>query len=224
MNLRIKEDGWMRERVFYILMMISVVGVWIWSAIQPADRKLWFYEMIPAVLLLLVLIFTYRSLPFTPLTYFFAWVGMIVMLIGAHYTYGGMPLFEMLKDACGFSRNHFDRVGHFLQGVLPSLFFREILIRRNLVHRSWVWFFVISISTFFSAGYEIFEFLYGRLMGENMEDFLGTQGDQWDSHWDIISAMLGSTFVLVLLSGWQDRLIQKEKQMKKHTHQITPNR
>jgi putative membrane protein len=201
----------MRKHKVYVAMLIMLLFFFVWSAIHPVNRMVWLYEISTGVLLLLILVGTYRKFPFTPLTYFFAWIGIVIIFVGAHYTYGNFPLFNDLRDHWGLSRNHFDRFGHFFQGVVPTIFLREIMIRKDVVeNRRWLFFILLSISLAISAGYELFEVSYAHLMEEDVHAFLGTQGDQWDSHWDMLCALSGSIFVLVFFSRWHDRLIQKK--------------
>ncbi|MBA4493772.1 DUF2238 domain-containing protein [Paenactinomyces guangxiensis] len=200
----------MSKRKIYVFMLIILLFLFVWSAIHPVNRMVWFYEIIPGVLLTIVLVVTYRTFPFTPITYFFAFIGIIIIFAGAHYTYGNFPLFNDLRDAWHLSRNHYDRLGHFFQGVVPTIFFREIMIRKNVVQkRGWLSFILISISLSISAGYELFEVSYAHIMEEDIDSFLGTQGDQWDSHWDMLCALLGSLFIVIFFSKWHDHLIQK---------------
>jgi len=201
----------MNKKSFYLAMIVVSLALMVWSGIDPINRKTWAYEIIPAVLLMMVLIFTHRRFPFTPLPYVFAFVAILVMAIGAHYTYGREPFLHFVQEWWNLSRNNFDRVGHFVQGMIPVFFFREIMIRNNVLKRSWLWFVLLCISVAISAVYELFELYYAMLFSkENIDAFLGAQGDRWDSHWDIFSALLGAVFVLLVFSKWHDRLIENQ--------------
>ncbi|MFC7439729.1 DUF2238 domain-containing protein [Laceyella putida] len=198
----------MRKSMFHLFLLGSFVAVLIWSAIRPAMWTAWWYEASFAVIMVLVLTVTHRRFPFTPITYFFVWVGAIIMLLGAHYTYGNMPLFDQLKDAWHLSRNHFDRFGHFFQGVVPYLMLREIVVRKNVIHRRWLWVTLVSFSFTISGLYECFEAFYAACFENDPADFLGMQGDDWDAQWDMTSALAGAMFAS-LFSRWQDRMMRE---------------
>lgn len=203
------------KKWFYLFLLVSFACVLIWSAMKPVVWKAWWYEASFAVVMVLVLVFTYRRFPFTPLTYFFIWIGAMIMLIGAHYTYGKMPLFDQLKDAWHLSRNHFDRFGHFFQGAVPFLLLREILVRKNLISHKMLWIVLVSFCFTLSGLYECFEVFYAVYFESDPFDFLGMQGDAWDAQWDMTSALAGALFAS-LFSRWQDRLIQGEQRKREH--------
>lgn len=204
-----------KRRTTYLLMLIVWLGIGIWSAIHPTDRMLWFYEVTAAVGLVAVLVFTYRRFPWTPLTYIIVFISTVTMLIGGHYTYGHVPLFDHLKPLLHLKRNDFDRVGHVFQGMLVAVGFREYFFRKKIVtHKWWREVVAISISLAFSAAYELFELAAGFISRSNISEFLGEQGDRWDSHWDMASALLGAVLFVVLFRGWHNRQmarLEKEK-------------
>jgi putative membrane protein len=160
---------------------------------------LWWYEMLPAFVLVIALIITYKRFPLTPMTYWIVFFGTITMLIGSHYTYGGVPLFHSIQKAFHWKRNNFDRFGHIFQGMIVTTILREYFLRTNFLNREkWVFLIVGMLSISFSALYEILEFGIGFFFDGNIQSFLGYQGDIFDSHWDIISALSGTVVVLIL--------------------------
>lgn len=204
----------MKRQWVYLFMLFILSVVLFWSGIQPGNRALWFYEAGPSVILIIILVATYRSFPLTPLTYTIVFITSIISFLGGHYSYGGVPLFNDLKETFHTSRNNFDRVGHFFLGMLVATLLREILIRTRKIQRKKLFpFFLIGTTLAFSSVYELFELLAGYLFGGDLEEFLGLQGDIFDAQWDMIMAVLGAT-LLVFLSKWQDRQIQSLKQNK----------
>lgn len=196
----------------YIILLICLIGVLIWSGIHPVKRSIWFFEVIPAVILIAVLVLTYRRFPLSPITYFFVFLAAITSFIGGHYTYGGMPLFTDLQKAFHLSRNHFDRLGHFFQGTLNTALLLEIITRTHFLRKEkWIPLIVVACTLAFSAWFEIFEFLIGRLFSNNVQEFLGTQGDIWDSHWDMICALSGSIFFMFLFRKKQRQQFERIK-------------
>lgn len=187
-----------------------VAAVLVWSGISPHDRFTWILEVFPVILAIPILIYVYPRFRFTPLVYGLIALHAIILMVGGKYTYAEVPLGFWLKDALGFARNHYDRIGHFAQGFVPAMVAREILIRRSPVGRSrWLPFFVICFCLAFSAFYELIEFWTAVATGEAAEAFLGTQGDPWDTQWDMMLALLGAIAALVLLSRWHDRQLRK---------------
>ncbi|SDY76115.1 DUF2238 domain-containing protein [Thermoactinomyces sp. DSM 45892] len=189
------------------IMICILAGVLIWSGIHPVKRSLWFFEAGPAILLVLVLLITYRRFPLTTLTYTITFISCIIMMIGAHYTYAEVPLFKKITETFHFSRNHFDRVGHFFFGMIVAAFIREIAIRTiNIQKEKLLPIWVLCITLALSAAYELLEFLIGSLFTEDVQEFLGYQGDIFDSHWDMVMALFGG-IALLWFSKWQDRQI-----------------
>jgi putative membrane protein len=199
-----------------IFMLIVFAAVLLWSGIHPVKRSIWFYEASPAIVLVLILLFTYRRFPLTPLSYWIILLGSLFMLIGGHYTYGNMPLFNIFEKIFDLKRNHFDRLGHIFQGMLLTVLIREYFIRTHFLRREkWLFLIVGMLSIAISAGYEIFEFGIASLFDGNIQNFLGYQGDIFDSHWDIISALLG-TIIVLFLGGLQNRQIMNIKSRQIH--------
>ncbi len=181
-------------------------AVLIWSAIEPKGYFIWFLEVVPALIGLVILVFTYRKFPLTPLLYTLILIHCIILMVGGHYTYAEVPLFDTIKPWFGFERNNYDRVGHLAQGFVPAIIAREILIRLEIVRgANWRNFIIVSICLAFSAFYELIEWFVAALTGTAAEDFLATQGDIWDTQSDMALALLGAILALLLLSRWHDR-------------------
>jgi putative membrane protein len=186
--------------------------VLIWSGINPKDFYTWVLEVMPALIALVLLIFTQRRFRFTNLAYALILVHCIILMIGGHYTYAEVPLFNWLKDVFDLGRNNYDKVGHFAQGFVPAIVAREILIRNKVVgNKYWLITFVISICLALSAIYELIEWLVAELSGESAEAFLGTQGYIWDTQSDMGWALIGILLSLLLLSHYHDRQLESMK-------------
>lgn len=187
---------------------IAIFGaVLIWSGIGPKDQVTWALEVSPAVIGGLILLVTRRRFPLTPLLYGLILAHCIVLMVGGHYTYAEVPFFDGLFGA---ERNNYDKVGHFLQGFVPALIAREILIRLKVVNGSgWLRLFVVSIALAFSAFYELIEWWVALLSGEGAEAFLGTQGYEWDTQSDMLYALMGAIASLILLPALHDKQIQR---------------
>ena len=184
-------------------------GVLVWSGIEPKDRLTWVLEAGPAMIGLLVMAKTRISFPLTPLLYFWILLHCIVLMVGAKYTYAEVPLFNSISDLFGWDRNNYDKVGHFMQGFVPALIAREILLRKKLVNADgWRNFIILSICLAFSAFYELIEWWAALLIGEDAEAFLGTQGYVWDTQSDMAWALLGALVCLIALKKSHDRQIK----------------
>jgi putative membrane protein len=180
--------------------------VLIWSGVNPKDPFTWLLEVAPAIIGGILLAATYRSFRLTPILYFFILLHCIILMVGGHYTYAEVPLFEGLF---GSERNNFDKVGHFVQGFVPALLAREILIRKNVVNGDyWRAYIIISICLAFSAFYELLEWIVALASGESADAFLGTQGYIWDTQSDMGLALLGAVCALLLLSGVHNRQLK----------------
>ena len=184
-------------------------GVLIWSGIEPKDRLTWVLEAGPAMIGLLVMAKTRISFPLTPLLYFWILLHCIVLMVGAKYTYAEVPLFNSISEAFGWERNNYDKVGHFMQGFVPALLAREILVRKQIVNfAGWRNFIILSICLAFSAFYELIEWWAALLIGEDADAFLGTQGYVWDTQSDMAWALLGALVCLITLKKSHDRQIK----------------
>jgi len=178
------------------------------SGIGPHDRVTWVLEVAPILIAVPILLLTARRFPLTPLAYRLTFVHALVLMLGAHYTYAEVPLGFWMERAFGFARNHYDRIGHLAQGFVPAIVVREILIRRSpLQSGKWLTFLVLGVGLAISALYELVEWWAALIGGEGADAFLGTQGDQWDTQWDMFLALLGAASALLLLSRLHDRQI-----------------
>lgn len=174
--------------------------------IGPHDWFTWGLEVFPAVIGLVLLIATRRSFPLTPLLLVLVFLHAVILVVGGHYTYALVPLGFWMQDAFGFTRNHYDRIGHFAQGFVPAILAREILIRKNVVRgRGWLFTIVVSICLAFSAAYELLEWTVAILSGSKGDSFLGTQGDVWDTQKDMALAAIGTISAQLLLGRIHDR-------------------
>ena len=182
----------------------------IWSGIQPKDQFTWFLEVLPAIIGIVILGFTEKNFPLTPMLYVLILFHCVVLMIGGHYTYAEVPFFDWLKETFDLTRNNYDKVGHFTQGFVPAIIAREVFIRNNVINNIW-WrrVLVVSICLAFSAFYELIEWWVALASGEDAEAFLGTQGYAWDTQSDMFWCLIGSLVALVLLSRWHDKQIAK---------------
>jgi putative membrane protein len=188
--------------IFFILLAVS--------AIHPHDYFTWFLEIVPALLALAILTTTYKRFRFSNFTYTFIFIHALILVLGGHYTYAEVPFGYWMKDIFDFSRNHYDRVGHFAQGFVPALVARELIIKKNIVHGyGWQIFFIIFTILGFSAFYEFFEWWTAIATGEAANAFLGTQGDIWDTQWDMFMCFSGSIVALLFLSKLHDKYVKK---------------
>jgi len=177
-----------------------------WSVIAPKDYFIWILEVTPALLALIVLALTYRRFPLTPLVYLLILVHCIILMVGGHYTYAEVPLFDWLRDSFGWSRNHYDKLGHLAQGFIPAMVAREILLRKSpLQPGKWLFFLVTCVCLAISAFYELVEWWVAVLAGYSADAFLATQGYQWDTQSDMFYALLGAILAQLLLRRLHDR-------------------
>jgi len=196
------------HRHFYIVLLSILSAVFVWSAMDPADRLTWALEVAPVVIVLPILVVTYRYFVFTPLVYVLILIHALILLIGGHYTYAEVPWFNWLRDAYELSRNYYDRLGHFAQGFVPAMVAREILLKKSpLVPGRWLFFIVSCICLSISAVYEFIEWWVAAYEGGAADAFLGTQGDIWDTQWDMLMALVGAVTAQAFLSTFHDRQI-----------------
>ncbi|TBW56900.1 DUF2238 domain-containing protein [Marinobacter halodurans] len=183
--------------------------VLIWSGIQPTDRMTWILEVLPAVIGAVVLAVTRKRFPLTPLVYGLILVHAIILMVGGHYTYAQVPLFDWLGDLFGWERNNYDKLGHFAQGFVPAIIAREIIVRRGIIRPgAWTSFFVICFTLALSAFYELIEWWVALASGQGADAFLGTQGYVWDTQSDMLWCLGGAIVSLLLLSSIHDRQMQ----------------
>lgn len=193
-----------KELVLILLFLIGLIG----SAINPHDYFTWFLEVLPGLVALLILIFTYSRFKFTTLTYWFILVQCYILFIGGHYTYAEVPLFDWIRDFLHQDRNNYDKVGHFAQGFVPAMVVRELFIRQKVVNnKAWLSFVVVSVCLSISAMYEFFEWFVAIVSGQSAEAFLGTQGYVWDTQSDMLFAFIGALVAVVFVSKIQDKKI-----------------
>ncbi len=186
------------------------IAVLIWSGIHPKDQVTWLLEAAPAVIGGIVLLWTRRSFPLTPLVYGLILVHCVILMVGGHYTYAEVPLFDWISDALGGTRNNYDKLGHFAQGFVPAMVTREILIRKKVINgRSWRNFFIVCFCLAFSALYELIEWWTALLSKTGAEDFLGTQGYIWDTQSDMLMALIGAVTALLVLGRLHDRQLTR---------------
>ena len=186
-----------------------VLAVLVWSGIRPHDRFTWFMEVFPVLLGLPAVLLTHRRFPLTSLLWILLAIHACILMLGGKYTYAEVPIGNWVRDALGLARNHYDRVGHFAQGFVPAILAREILWRRSPLRGSrWLPFVVASICLAFSACYEFLEWGTALISGEGATAFLGTQGDVWDTQWDMFLALVGATTALLTLSALHERQLR----------------
>lgn len=183
-------------KIFLLIYFI----VFIWSSINPKDYFTWFLEVVPAIIALIILTFTYKNFKFTPLVYSLILIHSIILMVGGHYTYSEVPLFDFIKDVFNHDRNNYDKLGHFAQGFIPAMVAREIIIRKNIINiEAWRNFFIVCFCLGFSAFYELIEWWVAILSNDSANDFLGTQGYIWDTQSDMAWALFSSIIALILL-------------------------
>ena len=196
----------LRSPEFLLLIVLAALAL---SAIGPKDRFTWWLEVAPVLIAVPILIATYGKHRLSDLTYLLLAIHAVILVVGGHYTYAEVPLFDWIRDRFGFERNHYDRVGHFAQGFVPAILAREILIRGDVVRgRRWLAFLIICICLAVSAVYELLEWAAAISTGEAAEAFLGTQGDAWDTQTDMFLALIGSIVSLATLSRLHDRSME----------------
>jgi putative membrane protein len=185
------------------------VAILAWSAWKPHDYFTWILEVFPAIIAGVVLTAIYPRFQFTGLVYILILIHAAILMIGGHYTYAEMPLFKWLRDEFHLTRNYYDRLGHVAQGFVPAIIVREILIRNSVVHgRRWLFFIVCSIALAISACYEFFEWWVAVASGSGADAFLATQGDVWDTQWDMFMALCGAIVAQLTLAGVHDRQLR----------------
>ncbi|MEW5797495.1 MAG: DUF2238 domain-containing protein [Bacteroidota bacterium] len=191
---------------FRLILLAVFLFVLAWSVINPKDLFTWFLEVLPALIAFVILVITCNRFRLTNLAYLLICIHAIILMIGGHYTYAEMPLFNWLRDEFDLTRNYYDRVGHFAQGFIPAIIAREIVVRTTLLRSGKMLFFIIvCICLAISAAYEFFEWWVALAVGENADAFLATQGDVWDTQWDMFLAMCGAVISLLSLQRIHDK-------------------
>jgi putative membrane protein len=190
-------------------LLIIFFVVLAWSAIGPHDYFTWLLEVFPALIGLALVLATRRRFPLTPLLCVLLLVHAVILMIGGHYTYAEVPLGFWIRDAFGFTRNHYDRIGHFAQGFVPAIAAREVLIRMRVVRgRGWLFTIVVCICLAISAAYELLEWSVSAATGSKGDAFLGTQGDVWDTQKDMALALIGSIVGQVTMARVHERQVE----------------
>jgi len=190
------------------ILSIALIGFLIWSGFRPADRLTWFMEVAPVIIALPIMWATHRRFPLTDILYACIFAHCCVLMLGGAYTYAHVPMGFQMQEWLGTSRNPYDKIGHFMQGFVPALIAREILIRGNFVRgRGMLTFLVICIVLAISATYELIEWAAALALGQGADEFLGTQGDPWDTQSDMFMALIGGVTALLLFSRMHDREI-----------------
>jgi len=192
--------------------LLLITGlILLWSGIGPLERLTWWLEVAPVLIGVLFLTYTYSSFRLSPLLYRLLFIHAVILMVGGHYTYARVPAGFWLQDLFDLSRNHYDRLGHLAQGFVPAILAREILIRKSpLEPGKWLFFVVVCVCLAFSAFYEMIEWWAAVLLGgQSVESFLGTQGDVWDTQWDMFLALIGAICAQLLLARTHDHSLRR---------------
>jgi len=193
-----------------VALLVFVLVALVVSGLAPYDHLTWILEVAPILIILPILLVSYRRFPLTRLLYWLIALHALILILGGHYTYARVPLGTWMQVAFGFARNHYDRIGHIAQGFIPAIAAREILLRRSpLVRGKWLFFIVTSVCLAVSACYEFIEWWAALLSEEAAQAFLGTQGDNWDTQWDMFLAFNGAMVAQLLLARRHDRQLRQ---------------
>lgn len=196
-----------------ILLVLVLLGILLFSGIHPYDRTTWFMEVAPILVVVPVLAATRRRFPLTNLLYLLIFIHALVLITGGAYTYARVPLGFWMQDVLSLSRNPYDKIGHFMQGFVPFILMREILLRNGyLTSRKMTAFLCICVVMAISAWYELIEWWSALALGQGADEFLGTQGDPWDTQSDMLFAFIGATTAFLLLSRLHDSQMSRMKQ------------
>jgi putative membrane protein len=197
-----------KPSLFAITIIVSIVFTW--SLINPHDYFTWFLEVLPALIGITLLVVTYKRFQFTTFVYALIGFHAIILMVGGHYTYAEVPLFNWIRATFHQARNNYDKLGHFTQGFVPAIVAREILLRQSPLHRGkWLFFIVICICLAISAMYELFEWGIAIGTGTAADAFLGTQGDPWDTQSDMAFALIGAITALGTLTTVHDKYLRR---------------
>lgn len=198
-----------RTRENIVLLAIVLMALLV-SGISPYDHLTWLLEVAPVLIALPILLLSYRRFPLTRVLYWIIAAHALILIVGGHYTYARVPLGDWMREAFGFARNHYDRIGHIAQGFGPAILAREILLRKSpLTQGKWLFFIVTCICLAISAFYEFIEWWAALLSEEASQAFLGTQGDHWDTQWDMFLALNGAIFAQLILRKSHDRQLER---------------
>jgi len=189
---------------------VLCAGAVVISALHPRDPLTWVLEVAPIFIFVPIFALSSRRFPLTPLAYRLIFVHALILALGAHYTYAQVPLGRWVQEALDLSRNHYDRLGHFAQGFIPAIVAREILLRRSPLGRGkWLFFLVTTVCLSISAAFELVEWAAATMLGADADAYLATQGDPWDTQWDMFMALVGCMLAQVLLSRVHDRELKR---------------
>ena len=195
---------------FRLYLWIPAIVATVLSGIRPYDRLIWLAEVLPVLIALPILIATAKRFPLTPLSHGLMAFFSMILIIGGTYTYARVPIGYWLQEVFELSRNPWDRIGHFFQGVTPAILGRELLLRTSpLKQGKWLFLLVTLSCLGISALYELIEWGAAVFWGDGSTDFLGSQGDIWDAQWDMFLAMLGAMMAQIVLGPWQDKQLQE---------------
>lgn len=203
-------DSRKKAEPLHITLLVLFIIAYIFSAIRPLDRLAWMGQMTPALLLVFLLVVTYRKFRFSTFVYVMAFLHALLLVYGAHYTYSQNPLFNQWKEQFGWERNYFDRVGHFAQGFVPAFLAKEFLLRGGYVKKGKMLLLIVILSCLgFSAAYELSEFAVVKIMDVSAEAVMGMQGDAFDSLWDMIWALIGAILAVFGFGSFHDSQMKK---------------
>lgn len=206
----IKSEESKKPSRLHINLLILFSIMLIVSFIKPKSYAIWLLEASPVIIAVGILIYTYKKFQFTDLVYVMIVITIGIVLIGAHYSYGDVPLFELISKTYGLKRNYYDRLGHIVQGIMSAFIIRELFIRKTKFRKGFILsILVISICLSISAFYELIEWGGALVAGSLADDFLGTQGDKWDTQWDMLCALTGAIITVVMFSKAHDKSISK---------------
>ena len=196
----------MSRQVLWVVLFLAVL---VWSGVNPKDTYTWILEVAPAIIAFVLLAWTRKSFPLTPLVYALILIHCIILMVGGHYTYAEVPLFTWISEMLDHGRNNYDKVGHFAQGFVPALVARELVIRLNVFNSiRWRNFFIVAACLGISAFYELVEWWVALMSEQAAESFLGTQGYVWDTQSDMFLALIGAIVALALFGKWHDRQLR----------------
>ena len=202
-NLAVAPSARSREPV--VLLSVGLLLLLV-SRIGAAEPGTWVMEVFPIFIAAPILVATAKRFPLTPLAYRLIFIHAIILMVGGHYTYAKVPLGFWMEHTFHFSRNHYDRIGHLAQGFVPAIITREVLLRRSpLVRGKWLFFLVTAVCLSISACYEFIEWAAAEIGGSQADAFLGSQGDVWDTQWDMLMALIGALVAQITLSRYHDR-------------------
>jgi putative membrane protein len=201
----------MSSKNYPVILLLIVLVFGVWSGIKPLDTRLtWVLETLPVMMALPVLLLSYKKFPLTRLTYTLIAIHAMILMLGAHYSYAKVPLGFWMQDWFGWTRNNYDKIGHFMQGFGPAIYTREIISRTSPLRRGkWLGFISIAVPLAFSAVYEMIEWLASLSNPTDTEAFLGTQGYIWDTQSDMFFCLIGSMVALILLTKLHNKYLQE---------------